>query len=315
LVLQVCEERVVDLAGYLAARKQCQNGQVTMAHLFAGAKETRTLRVGVLPHPDDVSFFRRFPSLRVDGELSAREPAALLEFASGLDEAVRRGARPGGLDAGLAMLVQTLGAHWHWVRSSPAFSKALQERDDALVPLFVELAKVKDKTPTLKTRARDLIPFVRRGIALPLADVDRSGTVVLGAATLVSSLKLDSVLPRATAAYRNGLERLRRLIRDVRIQRSHLELMLSQAKQQASSCGAAENRVGSSQRDLLACVCRVSNCSEQRVTALIDSLDQAQLQAEQGFVQARLGVTGLASEEDLATDSLLSDAGCREPWW
>jgi hypothetical protein len=71
-VLHVCDEPVTDLANYVAQRRKCQHGEVTVFESIATGDGT-SLEVRHYRHESDASFTASHPQLLVQGEAGSRK--------------------------------------------------------------------------------------------------------------------------------------------------------------------------------------------------------------------------------------------------
>jgi hypothetical protein len=309
-ILQVCGHRVADLSGYLGARAGCQDGELVVAHLFPDPKLGRTWRVGTFAHPNDAILLRRFPSLLVTGELAAREAATKAAFTAALDEAAGLA-----VDAALARFVQTLTAYRRWVVSSKTFAQALTDHDAALTPLLTALAQKKLQLAGPRLRPPMLVAFAERGQNLPLADVDTTGEVAVGAITPVAALDLEPLLPRAVAAYRAGLEKLRKKASQQRVSKRDLEPLATELGEQATACGSAWQRLTAAEQAAVACSFGTTACGEGEAQKLGEAIDRAQRESDNAYARAALARASLSPDDRAAAGSVLKSAGCLDPTW
>jgi len=312
-VLAACGERPTDLESYLAARASCRDGDITIAGLVAGPGTNRTWRVGRLSHPDDETFWQRFPSLVVFDEASAREQIAEQRFTARLDEAAHLGGASDTVESGIARLCDTLLEHRRWLSREPAMRDALAQRDLPLVPMFSTLGKLKGRLLDRPMRAGEVTPFARRAQGLALADVDALGHVQLGAATLAASVDAESVLPRSMDAYREALDARLRRASAAPLRASATDRILGRIREQASACGKAKADAATLEQSLVACALGTESCPGDRSTVLETELGRAREKWDSAYLQVTLARAELGDAQSADAKSILAKAGCSRP--
>jgi hypothetical protein len=309
-VLAVCDQRVRDLAKYWEARQGCVDGEVIVVQLFDAPPPNRTLRVGVVPHANDATFARRFPSLLVAGEAELRKQVSAKQFAEAVDEAARLGGA-----AGVSRLSKALATHRRWLGTSQKVMQLLAERDAALVPLFAALGKRKQRAPKPMMAAERLVPLARRSQQLPLADVNADGRIELGACTAAAAFDFREALPQSLSKYRAGFAELSELGSHLRVVKRNPPPLVVAMRKHAAACGAAQIEVSSTEQSLLGCAFGVEQCSEKQVAEAMKRQDDAQSKAELAYARALVARAGLSDSERKGVGALVANEGCSVPWW
>jgi hypothetical protein len=307
-VYRVCEDRVIDLPGYLASRRACDAGRLAVGHVFK-APDGRGIevRLGAIDVAGgDAVVARRMPSLRVAGEAAARAAEELPALEGELTHVVG----PAGPAESARILARAVVAHARALRRSPDALGALAQHDAELAPAFRELGRAK-ATASTRVSAAERPAFAVRA-RRPFADVTPEGAVVAGAFSRdAAMLELAERLPRSMAEYEAGLGGLVKLAREARPGSRAADL----ASRHAATCGEAERRFRDAERTLVACGFSDAPCDAARVEGLAREIDDAQAAAERAydeFARLRLGSPGSAGD---AMDATATAALCSEPWW
>jgi hypothetical protein len=310
-VLSTCGKRAPDVASYLSARASCSE-ELVIARRFQEPNGP-VLRVGHLPHGDDATFRKRFPSLAARGELAARYEAALPAFARDVDAAIELSRDRKQTQAAILGLVATLVRHLDPVRNSKAFDVAIRERDLGLVPLFQAIGRAKKKALHPDLAERKLAAALHRAEAHALADVGSDGKVRIGELTVASSLELEDMLPKASAAYREELSS--RLARLPKLDRSNktLDKLSAEAATRVDRCGEAAKRAKAAESALIACAFGEKACAGARTTSLGAELDAARQDVEAQYLATALAISSLPEERREPLESRADRAGCSEP--
>jgi hypothetical protein len=311
-ILSVCGEPVRDLAGYLAKRKSCDGKAVTLVRRF-GTEKGAEARFGRLPHPGDVLFRLRFPSLVVQGELRARDEGDLALFKRMLDELSRA---PG--DAGqknLAGLMKAMNLYLDGVQNSALFEQELKQRDESLAAVFRGIAKEKKGKIVDTLAAPRFFAAIHRAERLPLADITLDGRVVAGESTPAAILDLAGMLPKATAAYRAVLDPEFAHAQKLKPPTKSYSETLAKIATSAQSCMEAEVSYGSCEGDLLNCGFGVQACDEAALQTRTQTCDTARVRAERGYFDARLAIESLPEAFRKQGLDAFARSGCRAPWW
>ena len=310
-VLMACGKRATAIDAYLGIRKACSEGEVVVARRFEGPTGP-VMRVGRIAHPSDAVFLQRYPSLRLEGEPKARYLAALPAFLASVAQAARATPR---VDDALRALLAALEQNIDAIRNSIDFETALRETDASLVSLFDALGAAKRKAIHLDLPSDRLVPALHRAMALPLADVDASGRVRLGAVTAAASLGLTSVLPKSVAAYREALSSRVKLLDKRKLGDAAVGKLALASDGAASRCGQAMKAFEAAEAVLLACAFGVRTCDDATRQAETQKSDAARRDAELAWPQAATAVASLPKEQRSGAEKSAELAGCREPWW
>jgi hypothetical protein len=306
-VLRVCDERVADVGQYLTARKACEGGAIVFVRTFKRARDTE-IRLGKLDFPGDAAFSRRFPSLVAEGEVDARDRAAIGAFEAALTRAAALGANGAGAEAA-KVLVRAVTASAEPLRR-PLFRAALTSRDEALGPALRAIGAAKVAAAKGKLGAADLLGLTQRAPTRAFADVNQEGAVELSAASPASTLDTAELLPRATAAYQEALKPMAALIRGKKIDARSAIQAKAEAEAEATACGGAAKRARESEQSLIACAFALETCDDARVLGLVKANDDARAAAESARHRLDLLITGPArgAEGEIARAS--AAAGC-----
>lgn len=312
-VLMVCGKRVPDVPAYLAARKECGE-DVVVARVFeeGGAP---VLRAGHLAHPSDKAFHEWFPSLVVEGEVSARFDAMLPGFVASLKQVEALAADSKQSRKPLQAFIKVLLDNQDAARNSKVFDAAFREHDQALVPLFRALGKEKKAVINDQLSPGRFAAAMRRADAYPLADVDAEGRVKLGNWSPASSVDLEDMLPKSMAAYREVLAPRFKNLAGMKPMPVETDRLSMAADGHSSRCGQAAKRYVETEQALLACLFAVTPCDEVKVTGLVKQLDQARRDEESFYTQSELAITSLPEGFRQGPRTAAEMGGCKEPWW
>lgn len=309
VVLLACGRRVRTVAEYLNARAACApDGEVVVARARR-TKTGREIRVGRVPLDDDRSFWRRYPSLAVRGEVEARDEKWLEAFQEALDRAAA--ARQG--PEATARLLEALVAHQHRLARSTAFAAALGSRDAALTPALQALGAAKRAAAKPTLRGAELVPFVARAASLPLADVGDDGRVALGATTPAAAVDLAKLTPGAFAAYEAELAKAVRAAAKKRVSPEDLEHHAVVAGEASARCGAATIQAEASELSLLDCHLGVETCTAEKLERELAELDRSLRDTAESHVALTVAIASLDPASREAARGVLSDARCEPP--
>lgn len=307
-VYQVCEQRVVDLPSYLAARRTCEGGKLAASRIYRVGKDLE-VRLGVLDYSGDALFQRRHPSLVVTGELAARDAELLPAFEAELARIV---ALPDADEAAKA-LSRLVVAHAAPLRRSAPFRDALVQRDGALTSALGALARAKVSAGSSK-RGLELVGYAARARTWPFAEV--TGASAPGQWSRdAAALELGSRMPLSMAAYGSALAPLGRAAGSVRPDAAASGDAVLRGREAANACGAAEKSFREAERALVDCAFAATPCDADRLEGLAKQADQAQSAAEEAYARLTVqhSMLGPAGQEKL--DAEATAAGCVEPPW
>src|SRR5262249_22109669 len=142
-VASVCDARSADMAAYVANRRACHGGKVTIARFFVNSVKEFEVRAGTIDAPDDETFWRRFPSLRAVGEIEARDAAAKQALEAELPKAAALAKDPSTAAEAARALSRLAGEHGAAIARSAAVRAALAAADADLAPALAEIGKAK----------------------------------------------------------------------------------------------------------------------------------------------------------------------------
>lgn len=303
-VITVCDERASDLGRYVNARKGCAAGRMVVARAFSTSKGAE-VRVGSLDFPDDATFSARYPTIVGHGELELRDK----EIIAALEPELTRAVNMGGAE-GARVLGKLIVGHVVAIKRSAAVKQALGRRDEALVPLMKELAKLKLAAAKGKVPVGDAAGLMNRARTRPFADLAGDGTVQLGAPTRALTLDTSAFLPRATEAHAAALKGRGRKVDPKTAKAEHARGVAA-----AQACGAALKKLSDTKRSLASCNFGLESCDDARQASLVKTVDEARLAAEAAFHGLETARTGGAADDAGALHQSAESAGCREPWW
>ena len=308
VVVSICGARPPSLAEYVAATAACKQGALVIARSFKveGGFE---VRLGSLAYPDEATFFARFPTLRVAGELELRDREAAAALGKTIAQAASAGAARGGTAAALRELRSAFDIHAEMLRRATT----PLANDDALAPLFADLGRAK-RAKIAGSAGGDAVGLLERGRTRPLADVDDKGAIKAGATSIAGRLDARRVLPAAMRAYVTALDPGGRAS-PPRVDAASANKAERVGLLRAGACGDALKRLQAYKAALISCAFELEACGADKraeATAVIDDSRAAAASAWDAFDVARTGAAHAASNE-LA--SAATAAGCREPWW
>ncbi len=264
VILKVCEERPTDLASYLQARAQCGPGEVLAARIEkTGA--SRTLNLVKLPHTNDASFAAAYPGLRLPKEQETRDAAQLEAFSAALD---KLDSEVGYTSATLKKLGEFVAALPLHLLEDPRLGAAVAKHDAAWTTLFRALGDTKVRAVTAKTTGLELVSMIKRGFALPLADVNAAGDVSWGALHPALTLATSARLPQAFQAYSDRIAKLERKVAKAKVAESEFAPLVVEHAQQADACGSARDKLRAANQRLSECTWATPACAESELTAL-----------------------------------------------
>jgi hypothetical protein len=309
-VITVCDERASDLSRYVNARKGCQGGRMVVARAFPTSRGAE-VRVGSLDFPDDATFSARYPTIVAAGELDLRDKEAAAALDAELGKAAELGKSAGGAPEAAKIVAKAVLAHVLSIKRSAGVRAILARRDEALVPALKEIAKAKIAATRGKAPAGDLAGLVLRGRTRAFADLAPDGSVQIGAATRGFTLDTAAILPRATDAYATVLKGARPKRVDARTAKAER----ARGDGAAQACGSALKKLSDTKKALASCNFGLESCDDARTAALVKTVDEARVAAENAFHELEAVRTGGAADESDALGREAERAGCREPWW
>ncbi len=311
IVTLVCGERPTDLAGYLEARRNCEDGELVILRRHAGRnKAAATLQVGRFPHPSEALFSSSYPSLTLRGEAAARRSQSLKRLIEELGSLANRLGAGNEPEPEVSMgLIRALAKARSSLRSA-ASEPALAEVDAALSPHFKRLALAKLQAAKKLLRPLQHAGFLRRSLKRPLADVDDSGQVLAGASNAASAIDLATILPKSSATYGAELQMFAERVRKQALtekQKATADQTLADA---LAACSGAQSKVRESETDLRECGFGAA-CDAELMTELNRDLETSHrdsLSARSRFVLA-------LDSLDPSPEPAASETRCVEPWW
>lgn len=306
-VYEVCDQRTVDLAGYLQGRRACEGGKLVASRIYRTGNELE-VRLGVFDYPGDLLFQRRFPSLRVAGEGEARDAELLPVFEAELARLVALG------DAGEAQqaLSRLVVTHAAALRRSAPLREALFERDGALAPAFGALGRAKGAGAPKRGLA--LVAFAARARTQPFSDLSADGVVAPEKGSWeAAAAELGSRMPLSMAAYGQALGPLVKAAERVRPDAGEAGDAALRGAEAARACGAAEERRREAERALIDCAFAPTPCDADRTETLAKQADQALSEAEEAYGKLVLSRSALPEAGREKLGATAAAAKCVEP--
>jgi len=242
---------------------------VKLARVFEGKKSPFELRLGRVAAPNASTLFKRFPSLRFEGQREAQKHAAANRAITKLNEVV---AKTGDQEV-LEGLVVVLGDA-ALVEDDQEFRDEIRKADQHLSRAFAKLGRAKRQLLPSPKEPRERVAFARRNWSHPFADVTASGTVEPGAATPAIFANVEVLLPKSFEAYRKEMDftvgRARR-----KLQGAFEKELKDQANALAKQCAEQKSKAQGLERQLLECAFAIRACEGDKLEAATETLDQA----------------------------------------
>jgi hypothetical protein len=274
VVAAVCGARAADMAAYVANRRACRAGKVTIARFFVNSTKDFEVRAGAIDAPDDDTFARRFPSLRAVGEIEARDDAAKKALEAELPKAAALAKDPSTAAEAARRITRLAGEHGAALARSAAVRAAFTAVDADLAPALAEIGKAKLAAGKKVVLAAELAGLAARAPARPFADLDEDGAVKVGAPGAASLLLGASLFPRAMEAYTAALGDLAALAKKRPIPLGDARSIKTHAVEAAKGCAALARRVQANEKDLVGCAFTMNTCSAAKIEALSKMLDE-----------------------------------------
>jgi hypothetical protein len=303
-VLRVCGKRARELASYLDLCRGCTDGEVVVVKTFpAGSR--RELRIGTFDHPNDVTWFRRWPTSLVAGEREHREQAQAGRLKARFDELIRHPRESAEAQRAWRDLLRTFGELEPSLGRSPVLAQSLSEMDGALLVWFMELGRRKRQAKTDGLRPLERYAYANRSLGLPLADLAADGKVEIGAQQAGSQFDLGLALPRSVGAYRAELAPSGKTVAPKPADLKAEAALRDVIRSLGSSCRDAEQAAQLAEQAWIDCGFHAASCDVERRQALGRALDKARKEAGQMLRGAALAVASLpaASRPELPAEA------------
>ncbi len=247
---------------------------VRLARIFSDESNRHELRLGSIDVPDAETFFRRYASLKLQGQDEALKSYAANRAISKLNEVVKV------LDqqqAALKGLIAAMSAARD-VQDDPEFRTEVAKADKHLARVFERLAAAKrSKLPRANVRGermRDRVAYARRSWQQPFADVNAEGRVELGATSPAVLVDTAALFPISFAAYRQGMDgTIGKALRT--LEEAHESTLIGQAQKLADACTEKRTTAAQLEDKLLACAFGVMSCANAEAQKTGKELDQA----------------------------------------
>lgn len=260
---------------------------VKLARIFKGKKTPFELRLGRVAAPDAATLFRRFPSLRFEGQSEAQKLAAANRAIAKLNEVVTKTAQPEIL-AGLVTVMTDAAA----TQDDAEFREEVRKADKHLARAFGELARAKRKLLPSPRDPKGRVAFARRSWSNPFADVTAQGSVQMGAATPAVFADVAVLLPKSFAAYREDMDmtvgRARR-----KLQNAFERDLKNAATARANECAKTKKSVLTLEQQALDCAFSLEQCNGDQIEENTEKLDQAIHDHEVARAKLRLAILDL----------------------
>ena len=273
-VASVCGARAANMAAYVANRRACHGGKVTIARFFVNSTKDFEVRAGTIDAPDDDTFARRFPSLRAVGEIEARDAAAKKALEAELPRVAALAKDPSTVADATRMLVRLCAEHEAALARSAAVRAAFAAVDADLAPALAEIGKAKLAAGKNVVLAAELAGLAARAPLRPFADLGEDGAVAIGARGAASLLSGAELFPRAMEAYTAALGDLVALAKKRPIPPGDARSIKTHALEAAKGCAALATRAQANEKDLVGCAFTMNTCSPAKFEALTRMLDE-----------------------------------------
>lgn len=294
-VLKVCGESVAELGAYLEQRAKCQNGELTLLQAVA-TEGGSNLELQKLRHESDTTFGLAHPKLVVVGEVAARDKKTIDAFAAALGSLPQQAAQD--LAVAFEQANQTYAAVSPQLRQSDELYKALAPHDEALVTMFGLIGEQKAHLVDKRLNDGELLGLMRRAEKLVFADMSKKGVVGLSKTNELSELLLDQALPRAFAAYKQKLGKLRSTFDKRRISTNDDPAVARQTLMTYTQvCSAARTQVAAAQQELTRCLDAADACGAEERSKWASSLEMARSEWRSARVQEILAKVGMSLRE------------------
>lgn len=296
----VCGERFADLAGFVAARRKCENGKVVIVRYFVNQTKEFEVRGGALDHPDDETFSRRFPSLRAVGEIEARDAAAEAALKADLPKIAALAKEPAkAMDAARA-LIRLVNEHGPAIGRSTAVRTTFAAVDEDLGPALAVFAKAK-LAAAKNAIAANLAGLAARAPYYPFADIDDHGAVAFNALHYAGRVDGTRVMPKAMEAYNAALGNLAALAKKKPLSAGDARDMKNNAVDAAKNCGVTARRAQASEKDLVNCAFTLNTCPQSKLEALTKMVDEdrAAVVTARHTIHQALTVLPAAAKKDI----------------
>jgi hypothetical protein len=275
---------------------------IKLARISPGRKSAFELRVGRVAAPDASTLFRRFPSLRFEGQPEAEKHAAANRAIEKLNQVVTKTAQ----EEILAGLVGVLGDA-AIAEDDSEFREQIARADKHLSPAFAKLAVAKRQRLPSPRDPKDRVAFARRNWLHPFADVNAEGNVELGAVTGAVLANVEVLLPKSFEAYRKEIDLTVGLARRTLPNAIESELKGAVATR-AKECADARESARALEKQLLDCGFAIKACDGDGLEGTTEKLDQAL--HDQELARARLRSATLSLEKGPDKKLEKAIAGC-----
>ena len=313
-VIAACGKRVLSPADYFATRRGCESGDVWLVRVFVTKAKDVDVRVGSLELGNDVVFARRFPSLRVQGEVELADEAEAKALEADLAPVIAL-ANGGSQGPAAAMaLGKVIAAHGAALSRSAKVRAVLAAKDAELVPALRAVGTAKAAAAE-KLRPVELAGLAQRGARRAFADLNEVGEVAVGTLSAAWDVDTPALLPRATAAYESALEPALKLAARKKPSAADAQAARKAGLASAAACGAAVKRVKAAEQRLLACAFAQEPCDPGKTAASMKESDDAALALVQARRDLDRAMTGPGEPFRAELAKAGSAAGCVELWW
>lgn len=314
-VLLVCGERATDLAKYVAARKACTGGTLSLGRVFTKVRALE-LRMANIDFPNDALVLARFPALMAMGERDFRDKEALGAFEADLSKAAALTAKGSTLE-GAFELFKAVSSNVGSIHRLASFRAALTAKDEALADAMKELARAKLAVSSRGVLAsQEFTVFVNRAVARPFGDFSPEFSVQSGAKTRSITLDTSAFMPKATAAYTEALKAVVREAAKKKIDAKVFDEAVRKGYDDAKICGEALRNYRTSEQELLRCVFGADACDASKIAALTKAGDDARAAVDDMFLSLHLNISGPAAAAKGEVEQAMLARECEvPPWW
>jgi hypothetical protein len=270
----VCGEGLADVAAYVAKRRACAKGKVAFVRMFVNSVKDYDVRAGLFDAPDDETFARRFPSLRVLGEIEARDAAAKQALAVELPKVAALAKDAATVPEAARALGRLAREHGKSILRSAEVRAAFAAVDEDLAPVLAAIGKAKLAAAD-KLEAGELAVVAARAPKHPFADLgEQGGASSLEARSVAARIEGAALFPAAMKAYTAALGNLAALARKKPFSTADARETKAHAVEVAKGCVEAAKRAEGEEKELVACAFTMNTCDPGKVEALTRALDE-----------------------------------------
>jgi hypothetical protein len=266
------------VAAYVAARRACTKGKVGFVRLSVNNMRDYLVRGGALDAPDDETFSRRFPSMRVIGEIEARDAAAKQALTTELPKVAALAKDPATVPEASRALARLAREHGKAILRSAEVRGAFAPFDEDLAPVLAAIGKAKLAAAKGNLEPGQLAVVAARAPKHPFADLgDEGGAPALEARLYAARIEGAALFPRAMKAYTAALGNLTALAKKKPLSIADLNETKAGAIEAAKGCAEAQKRADATEKALVSCAFATNSCDPAKIESLTRALDEDRL--------------------------------------